>query len=129
MEQEVAGAGDHEHADDLRQLAHPVAERLHDLARRRPDRHRGQRLHVATERAEVDVRVVAADHAFAAQRAHALRGRRRRDVDRGREVAVARPCIVLQNAQNRPVHRIKLHHLASQPLIVRIIAPLAARLL
>jgi hypothetical protein len=48
---------------------------------------------------------------------------------RGREVAVARPCIVLQDAQNRVVHRIKSQHFASQPLIVRIIEHRSARVL
>ena len=40
-------------------------------------------------------------------------------VDGGREVAVARPCIVLQDVENRPVSRIKSWHSRSSPWIVR----------
>ena len=65
------------------------------------------------------VGVVAADDAVLAQRADALRGRRGRDVDRGGEVAVARPCIVLQDPHKRPVRRIKSGHHRDLPHDVR----------
>jgi quercetin dioxygenase-like cupin family protein len=46
VQQEVRRPRDDEDADDLRQLADPVAERLDDLAPRRAEGDRGQRLHV-----------------------------------------------------------------------------------
>jgi quercetin dioxygenase-like cupin family protein len=47
VQQEVRRPRDDEHADDLRQLADPVAERLDDLAPGRSKCDRRQRLHVA----------------------------------------------------------------------------------
>ena len=107
--------GDDEDADGLRQGAGPVAEGLDVLARRRADAHRDQRLHAAPERLERDVGVVAADDAGGAQRAHALRRGRRRGVDRGGEVAVGLPCIVLQLAHQGVVQRIKFGHSRHSP--------------
>jgi hypothetical protein len=65
---------------------------------------------VAPERLERDVGVIAADDARGAQRPHALRRRRGRGVDRGGEVAVRPPCIVLQLAHEGVVQRIKFGH-------------------
>jgi hypothetical protein len=90
VQQEVVAARHHEHADDLEQRSRPVAEGLDALARRRPDRHRDQRLHVAAQRLERNVGVIAADDAGGAQAAHALRRRRGRDVHGSGEVAVRR---------------------------------------
>ena len=87
---------DDEHVDDLGQAADPVAEVLDDLACRRADGDRRHRLHVAAERVERDVRVIAADDARRAQAAHALGRRGGRDVHRRGELAIARPCIVLE---------------------------------
>ena len=120
VQQEVVAARDHEDADGLRQRAGPVAEGLDVLARWRADAHRDERLHAAPERLERDVGVIAADDAGGPQRADTLRRRRRRGVDRGREVAVGLPCIVLEGAHQGVVECIKFGHGGILADVVRI---------
>jgi hypothetical protein len=54
--------------------------------------------------------VVAADDWASTQRAHALRGRRRRHVPRGGEIAVRLPRVVLELPEEGVVELIKLRH-------------------
>jgi hypothetical protein len=98
MDEEVISARNHEDSDRLREGDGPVPEGLDVVSGGRPDPDRDEGLDNASDGAEVNVRVVPADDAPVAQGAYPFEGRRRRDTDRLRKVAIGLPCIVLQGS-------------------------------
>jgi hypothetical protein len=93
VEEEVVAAPDHENRHHLGQLAYGVLERLDDRSPQRSDLDRDERLYAPVQRFQVDLGVVAADHAAAGEAAHPFQAGGWRDVQSPGQFAVGQPGI------------------------------------
>jgi hypothetical protein len=93
VEEEVVAAPYHEHRHHLGQLSDGVLERLDDGSPQRPDLDRDERLYAPVQRFQVDLGVVAADHAAAGEAAHPFQAGGWRDVQSPGQFTVGQPGI------------------------------------
>lgn len=81
VQEEVVPARYHEDGQHLGQLSDGLLEGFDDRPPQRPDLDRDQCLHAPVQCLQVDLCVVAADHAAAGESAHSLQAGRRRDAE------------------------------------------------
>ncbi|GAA4957512.1 hypothetical protein GCM10025331_54820 [Actinoplanes utahensis] len=104
VHQEVVAAGQHEHRQHLGQAGRVRLETLDHRPVQRADLHVQQRLDVAAEGGEADLRVIPGDHSTVTQQTHPLQTGRRGDADGAGQVAVGLPGVRLQFPHDRRIN-------------------------
>ena len=112
VEQEVLVAGDDEHTGGVREPGRPVAEGLDVAPRRRPDPDGDQGLDRAADGGEVEIEQGAADDAALPQGPGPVERRGGGDTDRGGQIPVGPPCIMLQFPEQRRIKFVQVSHVA-----------------
>jgi len=115
VNEEVVGAGDVHHPQDLRHGEALADERVGKLARVRAHAHADDRLLPAPDALERHLGVEALDHAARHQTADALGARRGGDARVGGQRLDGPPSVLLQAGQDPQVDRIKFGGRAHPP--------------